>query len=108
MTELYIFILSKIFSSEFQTHDSFYEADCRNSVFYLTNNLILRSTLNVLENILKDRDDVLEVKNIIINQTNFEVQKINQSVTELEMDVNKNHGKKILLFSQFFVESFGT
>ena len=40
-------------------------------------------------------------------KTNVEVQKINQSVTKLEMDVNKNHSKKIFLFSQFFVESFG-
>lgn len=75
--------------------------------FYRTINMTLLTTLHVLENILKDKDNVIEVKNIIINETNVKVQKINQSVTEVKQDVNKNHCKNILLFSQDFDESFG-
>lgn len=58
--------------------------------------MTLLTTLHVLENILKDTDDVIEVKNIIINETHVKVQKTNQSVTEVKQDVNKN-----------FDESFG-
>ena len=58
--------------------------------------MTLLTTLHVLENILKDTDDVIEVKNIIINEAHVKVQKINQSVTEVKQDVNKN-----------FDESFG-
>ena len=58
--------------------------------------MTLLTTLHVLENILKDTDDVIEVKNIIINEAHVKVQKINQSVTEVKQDVDKN-----------FDESFG-
>ena len=82
-----IFIPSKRFSTEFERHDSFHKADCGNSEFYFTINIILLSNLYILEAIQKVQDNVTEVRNILVN--------------EVKQDVNKSHGKEIIFSLRF-------
>ena len=81
------FILCKIFSNEFQRHDNFHKTFCGNSEFYLIIDMILLTTLHILEAIQKVQDNVTEVKDIIAN--------------EVKQDVYKSHGKQIFLFLRF-------
>ena len=81
------FILCKIFSSEFQRHDNFHETFCRSSEFYLIIEMILLTTLHILEAIQKVQHNVTEVKDIIAN--------------EVKQDVYKSHGKQIIFFLRF-------
>ena len=93
------FTLIKTFSSKFKRNSSFYRADYGNSVFYLTINMALLTTLHVIGIMEKVQKDVAQVENNT-NKTNVMFERIIQDVTQLKQGVNKSNSKHTFLSFQ--------